>query len=153
MSTLERLNQMEFQINQLRSYALDLHKQCAEITAANAHLGKMVAALTETLTGTGVITDRAVMAKIVEMEDNQTRDHITQLLKLSQIVASENVNEKSALILRQTKDGEIISNCFLTPFSSLAPELAETLLGVTVGHKFTHGEVESELLEIYNQAE
>lgn len=153
MSTLERLNSLEIQVGQLRSYAAMLQNQVAELTANNAHLGKMLMATVETLITSNVIQDGAVMSRITQLEDEQTKDHISQMLKLNAIVKMEEGNEKSVFILKQVKDGEVVSNYYLAPFAKIPQEVANQLVGAKPGFKFTHNDVESEVLEIYNQAE
>lgn len=152
MSTLDRLHKVETALLQLQSYSSMLQNQISELTANNAHLGKMLMATVDSLIKLKVLDDAMVLTKVSELEDEQTRDHVNQMLKLNAIVRSEKANEKSVFILKQIKNGEVISNYFLAPFANLPQEINEQLVGAEDGFKFTYGEVEAEVLEIYNQA-
>ena len=152
-STLDRLARAENAIAQLSTHAQFLQGELADQKATVAQLGKMLLATTEQLVKKGHLDENGLMTKVTDLEDEQTKDHISQMVALKAIVSVDEVTEKSALIIRQVKEGLVISNYFLTPFKALPAEVAETILGAAPGFKFTHGLVESELLEIYNQAE
>ncbi len=153
MSTLDRLHKCETELRQTQSYVQALHGEVAELKANSAHLGKMLMAAIETLIKSGVLDESKVMTKVTDLEDEQTKDHINQMLKLKAIKRSEEGNDKSVFILKQTKNGEVVSNYFLAPFMNFPKEIADQLIGAKDGFTFTHGLIQSEVLEIYNQGE
>ncbi len=153
MSTLDRLHKAETQILQLQSYTQALRNELAESKATAAHLGKLLMATVETLVGSGVLDESKVFSSVMDLEDGQVKDHVEQALKLNAIVAVDVGSEKSLYILKQVKDGEVISNYFMAPYVDLPENIAADLVGKPVGYKFTYGPTESEIVEIYNQAE
>lgn len=153
MSTLDRLHKAESAIAQLQSYSQALRNELAESKATAAHLGKLLMATVQTLVDSGALDQAKVFSSVMDLEDAQVKDHVTQALKLNAIVPVEAGGEKSLYILKQVKDGEVISNYFMAPYIELPEDIAADLVGKSVGYKFTYGPTESEIVEIYNQAE
>ncbi len=174
MSTLERIEQIEKDLAEVKSILLDpnnpLLQLVAQRTASTEQsmvtLGKTLSALTDELISNGTVSSDAVMNRLRDAQDRDYHTQIKSMKDSGMLASAEVVSEDSVVVITQhvvdTSTGEMttVSNYRLVPMGNpmVNPALRDNLLGKLVGGTIdgSVSDVKKEIItikEIYNLAD
>lgn len=139
-SILEKIENMEKQIQQLAYSNIELSRRLMAMDQAHLSLSKTLAAVSEVLMSKDLITDKEVMNQIRDQEDSSSERQVNQLVDSGVLVVSDAITDSSIYVLAQAKeDGTPIANYYVVEMKSgmTSPELKELARGKKVGETFT----------------
>lgn len=154
MTVLKRVEKMEVALLQLHREMDDrtalLAGKLSGLEQAVASLGKTLVALSEELTSTKVLDSKAVLTRLRDVEDNNSKIRVDSMLAAGYLEEANTVEEDSLVVVSHTvtqADGTVYTTSNFTVVSMLSgaadQHFKELALGKSTGDVFKGEEDES----------